>query len=69
MKLKQKTDKSLESFVLFPYIAWVVTVIFAVFVYNIAQDLQQTANQLRIQADILELNSQTPVEQITDFSR
>lgn len=54
MKLKHKSDRSLESFRIFPYIAWGVTIFFAVFVFNIALKLQATADQLAQQATYLE---------------
>jgi len=69
MKLKHQSDRSLESFVLFPYIAWGVTILFAIFVYNLAVNLQETASRLEIQADALEMRVSTPVEQIEDFDK
>lgn len=69
MKDKSKSDKSLESFAIFPYVAWGLTIIFAVFVYNIAVDLQDTASRLQRQTEILESQVNTPVGEIKDFNQ
>ncbi len=50
MKLKYKSDRSLESMKIFPYIAWGVTLAFAVFVFDIAMRLHETADQLAVNA-------------------
>lgn len=64
MKLKHKSDRNLESLKVFPYIAWGVTIFFAIFVYNIALELQETADQLATQAAYLEAQTKLPVNQI-----
>ena len=68
MKEKKKTGRSLESFAVFPYIAWGLTILFALFVYNITIDLKETATRLQTQADSLEAKVNMPVDQIEDFS-
>lgn len=51
MKLGLKnSDRTLESFAIFPYVAWAITIIFAGFVYNIAVELQAVAERLEAQA-------------------
>ena len=60
-------DKTLESYKIFPFIAWGVTLGFAFFVYTIAMDLKATAQQLRVQTDALEQKAQTPAGDIVDF--
>lgn len=67
MKLKKKSDRNLESLSVFPYVAWGVTFIFAFFVYNLATDLQETADRLQAQTDALELRANTAPSEITDF--
>ncbi len=67
MKLKKKSDRSLESFAVFPYVAWGLTFLFAFFVYNLAVDLQKTADRLQAQTDALELRVNTAPIDITDF--
>lgn len=67
MKLKHKSDRSLESLSVFPYVAWGLTFIFAYFVYTLATDLQNTAERLQVQVDALELKTRTPIEDIEDF--
>jgi len=54
MKLKHQSDRTLESFKVFPYVVWGVTIVFAVFVYNIAVELKETADKLQAQAEFLQ---------------
>lgn len=63
----KKSDRTLESFKIFPYVAWGITLLFALFVYNIAVDLKETTTRLQAQTDALELRANTPIDQITDF--
>ena len=67
MKLKHKSDRSLESLSVFPYVAWGITFVFAYFVYTLATDLQATAERLQVQVESLEHKAKTPVEDIEDF--
>lgn len=67
MKLKKKQGKTLESLTVFPYVAWALTFAFAYFVYQLAVDLQATAERLEAQTTALELRANTPVEEIEDF--
>lgn len=47
MKLGLKgSDRTLESFKIFPYIAWGITVLFVLFVYKITLDLQEVTDTL-----------------------
>jgi len=62
-------DKALESYKIFPIIAWVLVIGFALFVYNIAMELNQVAERLGAQADMLEQNAKTPAKDIVDFDR
>jgi uncharacterized membrane protein len=49
--MKKTTGKrSLEGYKIFPFIAWGLTLAFAVFVYNITTELQGVAEQLQSQA-------------------
>lgn len=64
MKLKHTSDRTLESLKIFPYIAWGITLFFAIFVYNIALELQKTADQLASQAAYLEAQAKLPIEEI-----
>ena len=53
--MKQQTGKrSLEAYKIFPYVAWALTVVFALFVYKIAGELQDVASQLERQTGALE---------------
>lgn len=53
--MKQDTGKrSLEGFRVFPYVAWGLTLGFAVFVYNITSELQAVTEDLQAQTNALE---------------
>lgn len=48
--MKQDIGKrTLEGHKLFPYVAWVLTIGFAIFVYNITTDLQAVTKDLQAQ--------------------
>ena len=65
--MKQDTGKrSLEGLKVFPYVAWGLTVVFALFVYNITTDLQAVTAQLQEQARTIEEKIQDNNTQI-DF--
>ncbi len=55
-------DRTLESFPIFPYIAWGVTFFFAFFVYQIVGELQETTKQLQMQADSIQEMIDAPVK-------
>ena len=60
-------DKALEAYKIFPYVAWGLTVVFALFVYNIAQELQDVSTELQAQTQQLQVFINTPPEKIEDF--
>lgn len=60
-------DKALESYKIFPIVAWLLTFSFAIFVYNITQDLKDIATDLQTQSDFLQQQANRPIEEITDF--
>ncbi len=60
-------DKALESYKIFPLVAWGITFAFAFFVYNITSKLQAVVQDLQIQTQQLQEKVNTPVEQIEDF--
>lgn len=62
-----KNEKALESYKIFPYVAWGLVIIFAVFVYNITNDLKQVTKDLQEQANYIQQKIDTPVDKITDF--
>lgn len=47
-------DKALESYKIFPYVAWTIVIIFAYFVYDITIELRTIANDLKIQSEYLQ---------------
>ena len=60
-------DKALEAHKIFPYLAWGLTVIFSFFVYNITMELKSATESLQAQTKALQLNVNTPVEEIKNF--
>lgn len=57
--MKQDTGKrSLEGLKIFPYVAWALTIGFAVFVYTITTELQAVATELGQQSRALEAKVQ-----------
>jgi len=46
--------RSLEKFKIFPYVAWGLTIGFAIFVYNITTELQAVTRDLQQQTQALE---------------
>jgi len=64
-------DKALESYKIFPYVAWILTFAFAVFVYNITVELRTVAESLQAQTNFLqERINQTPdAMQYQNFDR
>lgn len=46
--------RALEKYTIFPYVAWTLTIGFALFVYNIATELQDVAGRLETQTQSLQ---------------
>jgi cell division protein FtsN len=61
-KLNTSNSRALESYKLFPYVAWTVIIGFTFFVYGIAMELKAVATTLQNQTqnlqDITTLNQQ-----------
>lgn len=55
---KSSSDHTLESFKLYPYVAWALIIGFAVFVYTITTNLKAAASDLQIQSELSDV--QTP---------
>lgn len=52
--LRNQTDRKLESFRAFPYIAWVTIIVFGLFVFKLSTELKDNAKALDEQASSLE---------------
>lgn len=61
--------RALEKYKIFPTLAWLLCVGFALFVYSIVQDLRQSTKELESSTDRLERLLSQPVGEHTDFSR
>lgn len=62
-------DKALESYKIFPYLAWTLIIGFSYYVYVIAMNLQETAERLSAQADLLEMSVNNPTKEPVDSNR
>ncbi len=65
MELKNKN--ALEASKFFPYIAWTMTFLFALFVYNITSELKNVTESLQEQTNILQEVANKPVHEIENF--
>ncbi|NCT01996.1 hypothetical protein GW766_01940 [Candidatus Parcubacteria bacterium] len=61
------SDRTLESFKIFPIIAWIITIGFAVFVYNIALELKAVAADLEKQTQFLQERASMSPQEIENF--
>lgn len=57
----------LESYKIFPFIAWGLTFGFALFVYNITVDLKEITLDLQERTTQLQIKVDTPAGELTDF--
>lgn len=62
-------DKSLESYRIFPFVAWSLVIGFTMFVYNITLKLQAVTNDLKAQTTWLQEQVDTPSHEIKDFTK
>lgn len=62
-------DKALEAYKVFPYVAWTVTILFAVFVYNITLELKEVTTDLQAQTDHLNKKLGERPDLIEDFEQ
>ena len=63
----RKSDKTLESFKIFPIVAWGLTFIFAVFVFTITRELQTVVQKLQVQTQTLQEKIDADPGTIEDF--
>lgn len=60
-------DKALESYKIFPFVAWGITFAFAYFVYDITTELKSVVQDLQVQTEQLQEQVNTPVQEIKNF--
>jgi hypothetical protein len=66
MKMRNNS-KALEAYKIFPYVAWILTLGFAFFVYHITTELKTVAESLQAQTQYLqEQINAAPAEQNFD---
>lgn len=52
-------ERKLEAFKIFPYVAWLLIAVFALFVYKISTELTATASELEEASSKLETTTNT----------
>ncbi|MBP6881335.1 MAG: hypothetical protein KBC35_01810 [Candidatus Pacebacteria bacterium] len=62
-------DKALESYKIFPYVAWILTFSFAVFVYSITVKLNAVAEDLQAQTKFIQERIDQSPESIESFDK
>ncbi len=62
-------DRTLESFKIFPYVAWALIIGFAYFVYNITMELKAVTEGLQAQTQFVQEQMQIPSQDIENFER
>ncbi|MCA9357335.1 hypothetical protein H6784_02685 [Candidatus Nomurabacteria bacterium] len=65
--LALKNEKALENYRVFPFIAWGLVIIFALFVYNIARELKEVTTSLQTQADYIQHKIDAKPGELVDF--
>jgi hypothetical protein len=63
------TDRTLESFKVFPYLAWGLVIIFTAVVYNITLHLRIAASELKTQTEFTQMQAHTDPTQIKNFEK
>lgn len=61
-------SRPLESFRVFPYIAWLLVISFAFFVYSLANELKETQSNYNERTQTLEARATQDPMSITDFT-
>lgn len=69
MKKSLGNTRNLESFRLFPFVAWALIIGFSVFVYSITVHLQAAATDLKIQTEFTANTVKTPIEKVENFEQ
>jgi hypothetical protein len=64
----RRTNRSLESFKIFPYLAWALVMAFAVLVYYISVELRAVAQDLSTQSEFIETQVKINPMNIKDFN-
>ncbi len=65
---KSSNSRSLESFKIFPYLAWALVIGFCVLVYHISTELQTVTEELSLQSEFLEAQVKKNPTDIKDFT-
>jgi uncharacterized membrane protein YukC len=68
MKLIYNKDNRLESHKFFKYMAWLLVLLFAYFVYTLAMDLRAATDHIGSKTKSLEEKASSDISEIKDFS-
>ncbi len=60
-------DKALESYKIFPYVAWILIIGFAFFVYNLTVEVRAAATEIGSRSHSVETKVNTRINEIEDF--
>ena len=63
----EKNEKAIEAYKIFPYVAWLLTFAFALFVYNITNDLKEVTKELQHHTYNLEQKMQKQDISVIDY--
>jgi hypothetical protein len=66
--LPRQTDRKLESFKIFPYVAWGLVVFFVFFVYKLSTELDDNASTLDKKANSLEEKVKTDSKDLRNIN-
>lgn len=67
MKTFQSNSRNLETFRIFPYIAWALIIAFAFMVYSFTIKLQAVTKELSVQTEFTESQAKTNPSNIKNF--
>ncbi len=65
---RNSNTRTLESFKVFPYLAWALVAGFCFLVYHISVELRAVAQELNTQSEFLEVQVKKSPEQIKNFT-
>jgi hypothetical protein len=69
MKKSFGSDRNLESFKVFPYVAWALIILFTFIVYHITVNLRLAAADLKAQTEFTHIQSQMDPTKIKNFEK
>lgn len=65
--IRRPVDRKLESFKIFPYVAWGLIILFVFFVYQLTVELKDTAATFEDKTNNLETSAKTNTRDLKDL--